>query len=68
MPEGGMMPSECSNHTCQYAVTLLFPVAGSLPTPVVTCGRRLSSAVGNLSLQLALFKVRDEEFGVLGFL
>lgn len=32
------------------------------------CGRRLSSAVGNLSLQLVLFKVRDGEFGILGFL
>lgn len=32
------------------------------------CGSRLSSAVRNLSLQLALFKVRDRVFGILGFL
>lgn len=32
------------------------------------CGSRLSSAVRKLSLLLALFKVRDGVFGILGFL
>lgn len=61
-----LMPLACSDHTCQYAVTLLFSVAASLTAPFVTVEADHPQVMRNLSLQLTLFKVRV--FGILGFL